>query len=63
MSTHLPGFSHFLRIFASFCIGQISHQQHKEKDTVQESTGYVTFHWNPIYIEIELNSEYHRFFS
>ena len=23
------GFSHFLRGFASFCIGQISHQQHK----------------------------------
>ena len=29
MSTHLPGFQSFFRIFASFCIGQISHQQHK----------------------------------
>ena len=29
MSTHLPGFQSFVRFFASFCIGQISHQQHK----------------------------------
>ena len=29
MSTHLPGFQSFFRVFASFCIGQISHQQHK----------------------------------
>ena len=29
MSTHLPGFQSFFRIFASFCIGQSSHQQHK----------------------------------
>ena len=30
MSTHVPGFSHFLKgFFASFCIGQISHKQHK----------------------------------
>ena len=28
-STHVPGFQYFLRFFASFCIGQISHQQHK----------------------------------
>ena len=27
MSTHVPGFQSFLRFFASFCIGQISHQQ------------------------------------
>ena len=27
MSTHVQGFSHFPRFFASFCIGQISHQQ------------------------------------
>ena len=26
MSTHLPGFRSFFRFFASFCIGQISHQ-------------------------------------
>ena len=26
MSTHLPGFQLFFRIFASFCIGHISHQ-------------------------------------
>ena len=29
MSTHMPGFQSFLRFLASFCIGQISHQQHK----------------------------------
>ena len=29
MSTHLPGFQSFFRFFAWFCIGQISHQQHK----------------------------------
>ena len=29
MSTHVPGFESFFRIFASFCIGQISHMQHK----------------------------------
>ena len=27
-STHLPGFHSFLMFFASFCIDQISHQQH-----------------------------------
>ena len=31
MSTHLPGFHSFSRIFASFYIGQISHQQHKDE--------------------------------
>ena len=29
MSTHMPGFQWFFRIFALFCIGQLSHQQHK----------------------------------
>ena len=29
MSTHLPGFQSFFRFFSSFCIRQISHQQHK----------------------------------
>ena len=29
MSTHVPGFQSFFRFFASFCIGQISHHQHK----------------------------------
>ena len=29
MSTHLPGFQSFSRLFASFCNDQISHQQHK----------------------------------
>ena len=29
MSTNLSGFRSFFRIFASFCIGQSSHQQHK----------------------------------
>ena len=29
MSTHLPGFWSFSRFFASYCISQISHQQHK----------------------------------
>ena len=33
MSTHLPGFQSFFRFFASFCIGQISHQQHKGYST------------------------------
>ena len=27
----MPGFQSSLRFFASFCIGQISHQQHKGK--------------------------------
>ena len=30
MSTHMPGLQPFFQVFfASFCIGQISHQQHK----------------------------------
>ena len=29
MSTHVPGVQPFFKFFASFCIGQISHQQHK----------------------------------
>ena len=29
MSTHVPGFQSFFMYFASFCIGQISHQRHK----------------------------------
>ena len=29
VSTHVQGFQSFFRFFASFCIGQISHQQHK----------------------------------
>ena len=29
MSTHMPGFWSFFRFLALFCIGQISHQQHK----------------------------------
>ena len=29
MRTHVPVFRSFFRFFASFCIGQISHQQHK----------------------------------
>ena len=30
MSTYVPGFQAFLKnFFASFCIGQTSHQQHK----------------------------------
>ena len=29
MSTHLPGFQSFFSFFASFCNGQISHQQDK----------------------------------
>ena len=29
MSTHVIGFQSFLSVFASFCIGQISHQLHK----------------------------------
>ena len=30
MSTRVPGFQSFLKVFfASFCIGQISNQQHK----------------------------------
>ena len=27
MSTHVPGFQSFSRLFASFCTGKISHQQ------------------------------------
>ena len=29
LSTHLPGFQSLFRLFVSFCMGQISHQQHK----------------------------------
>ena len=29
MSTHVPRFQSFFNFFASYCIGQISHQQHK----------------------------------
>ena len=29
MITNVPSFQSFFRFFASFCIGQISHQQHK----------------------------------
>ena len=29
ISTHMPGFQSFFRVFESFCIGQISHQKHK----------------------------------
>ena len=31
MNTNLPGFQSFFQVFAYFCIGQISHQQHKGK--------------------------------
>ena len=31
MSIHMPGFQSFFKFFASFCSGQISHQQHKGK--------------------------------
>ena len=31
MSTHMPGIESFFSVFASFCIGQISHQQQKVK--------------------------------
>ena len=30
MNTHLPAFLVFFRFFASFCIGQISHQQEQK---------------------------------
>ena len=31
MSTHVPGFqSFYFTVFASFCIGQISHRQQKD---------------------------------
>ena len=29
MSTHLPGFQSLFRFYVSYCIGQISHHQHK----------------------------------
>ena len=29
MSTHVPGFQPLFSFFESFCIGKISHQQHK----------------------------------
>ena len=29
MNTQVSGFQSFFRLFASVCIGQISHQQHK----------------------------------
>ena len=31
MSTHLPGFLVIFSFFASFCIGQITHQEHGEE--------------------------------
>ena len=33
MSTHLPGFQSFFSFFASFCIGQVSHQQLRVKQS------------------------------
>ena len=29
MSNHVPGFQSFFKVLASFCIGKISHQEHK----------------------------------
>ena len=29
MSTHMPGYQSFFSVFLSFCIGKISHHQHK----------------------------------
>ena len=37
MSTHLPGAKSFLRVFASFCIGQISHHQRCYKGLKKDS--------------------------
>ena len=36
ISTNEPEFQLFFRLFASFCIGQISHQQHKSSITSRE---------------------------
>ena len=40
MSTHVPGFQSFFQVFASFGIGQISHQQHKGKGLIRCETAY-----------------------
>ena len=42
MSTHLPGFRSFFRIFASFCIDQSSHQQHKVNPSHLQCTHFMT---------------------
>ena len=51
MSTHLPGFQSYFRIFESFCIGQISHQQHKGNPSNDEASfGRIDVHtyiWKP----------------
>ena len=50
MSTHLPGFQKSFRFFASFCIGQISHQQHKclwvEGLWIKKITCHNIIHYN-----------------
>ena len=38
------GFSCFFRFFASFCIGQISHQQHKDYGVGVFDGQQLTFH-------------------
>ena len=53
MCTHVPGFQSFFRLFASFCIGQISYQQHKgyiwpflgEKDPKASRMMTVMVYW------------------
>ena len=50
MSTHMPGFQYFfMKFFASFCIGQISHQQRKGYEQTESwnmnNQFSKAFHW------------------
>ena len=46
MSTHVPGFqSYFSVFFASFCIGKVSHQQHKGKGWIPLNIALLVEWW------------------
>ena len=46
ISTHLQGLSYFFGFFASFCISQIRHQQHKGKDAFAQNLSVWKILWN-----------------
>ena len=65
MSTHLPGFRSFSSFFASFCIGQISLQQHKGEvePILFRQELHIKTHNRTIVCDIEnilVTNEYHN---